>query len=53
MPCLSEKTTKKNAKNTVQKRTIMLEFFLNELAKSELFKNSKYFVDFLRLSDQA
>lgn len=29
----------------------MLEFFLNELAKSELFRNSKYFVDFLRLND--
>ncbi|CAD8138018.1 unnamed protein product [Paramecium pentaurelia] len=53
IPSLSEKTAKKNAKNTVQKRTIMLEFFLNELAKSELFRNSKYFVDFLRLSDPA
>ncbi|CAD8127005.1 unnamed protein product [Paramecium sonneborni] len=51
IPSLSEKTAKKNAKNTVQKRTIILEFFLNELAKSELFRNSKYFVDFLRLND--
>lgn len=29
----------------------MLEYFLNELSKSDLFRNSKYFVDFLRLSD--
>jgi sorting nexin-9/18/33 len=51
MPCLCEKTAKKTSVNTIEKRTVILELFLNELAKSEHFRNSKYFVDFLRLSD--
>ncbi|CAK78644.1 unnamed protein product (macronuclear) [Paramecium tetraurelia] len=53
IPSFSEKKAKKTAKNKAQKRAILLEFFLNELAKSELFRNSKYFVDFLRLTDPA
>lgn len=52
VPLLSEKSIQKNSNQVVEKRKVYLEYFLMEILKTPEFKNSKFFVDFLRLDEK-